>query len=234
MTRKEAAMKKILIASVMTLLAAPACATDFNVTVREGELVPAFNWTGLYVGMHGGYSWAESDSGYDNPLFAAFTGPLSMEPDGAFGGIHLGYNYHIRPDVVLGLEAAVGRGDINDTIPDVAGGGDETIKSNTDVVATLKGRVGYAIDRFLPYVTGGLAVAHNTVSATDGDLEDDAVQFGWTIGAGIEVAIDERWSFSVEYLYADMGKQRWFEDEVFSSTSDSTSDTIRVSLNARF
>jgi outer membrane immunogenic protein len=227
-------MKKSLIASVLTLLAGTANAADFLDTVPEHQLVPAFNWTGLYIGVHGGYSWAESDSGYDNPLLAAFTGPLSMEPDGTFGGFHLGYNYHIRPDVVLGLEAAVGRGDINDTIPDVAGGGDETIKAKTDVVATLKGRVGYAVDRFLPYVTGGVAVAHNTVSATDGDLKDDATQFGWTAGAGIEVAIDERWSFSVEYLYADMGEQRWFEGELFSSSSDSTSDTIRVSLNARF
>jgi outer membrane immunogenic protein len=227
-------MKKILIASVTTLIAGTAYAGEFIDKIPEEQSVPAFNWTGLYVGVHGGYSWAESDGGYDNPLLAAFTGPLSMEPDGAFGGVHLGYNHHVRPNIVLGLEAAVGRGWIKDTIPDVAGGGDETIKAETDVVATLKGRVGYAIDRFLPYVTGGLAAAHNTVSATDGDLEDDAIQFGWTVGAGIEVAIDERWSFSVEYLYADMGKQRWFEDEVFSSTSDSTSDTIRVSLNARF
>jgi outer membrane immunogenic protein len=228
-------MKKLLIASTMLFgLTGYALAADAIVEEVAVEAPLAFNWTGLYVGVHGGYSWGDSDAGYDNPGLAAVAGPLSMEPDGGFGGVQVGYNYHGASNFVFGLEAAVAYADISDTIPDVLGGLGETIHSDTDFVGTFRGRAGYAMDRFLPFVTGGVAVAHTEVSASDGGIADDKTQVGWTAGVGLEVAIDEKWSVSAEYFYTDLGDETWFEGEAFSSTSESTSNSARVAVNLRF
>ena len=71
-------------------------------------------------------------------------------------------------------------------------------------LGTVRGRVGYAFDRVMPYVTGGLAV---------GDIEANQPGFagvsdtnvGWTVGGGIEAAIASNWTAKLEYLYVDLG-----------------------------
>lgn len=228
-------MRRILLASGLFFglggyaVAADAIVEDVVIAAPAG-----YNWSGLYVGVHGGYSWGDSDAGYDDPLLAGLAGPLDMEPDGGFGGVQIGYNYQMPSNIVLGVEAAIAYADISDTIPDVLGGPGETIESNTDFVGTLRGRLGYAVDRFLPFVSGGLAVAHSEAYSSDLGDSDDKTLTGWTAGAGLEVAIDDTWSVSAEYIYTDLGDETWFEGEAFQSSSSSTSNAVRLSVNAGF
>ena len=42
------------------------------------------------------------------------------------------------------------------------------------------------------------------------DSADD-VNWGWTIGAGVEYGIDN-WSLGLEYLYVDLGEADWDAD----------------------
>ena len=84
------------------------------------------------------------------------------------------------------------------------------------------------------YDAGGLAFSHTTVSATEGDLSDDANLTGWTIGAGIEQAFTDRISVKFEYLYSEFGDHTWFEGEDYSSTSSSSSSTVRAGINLHF
>ena len=66
------------------------------------------------------------------------------------------------------------------------------------------GRAGYAIDRWLPYVTGGLAVGD--ISATVAGLPGGSITTaGWTLGAGLEVGIIGNVSVKAEYLYVGLG-----------------------------
>jgi outer membrane immunogenic protein len=64
-----------------------------------------------------------------------------------------------------------------------------------------------AFDHTLVYATGGVAFTsfRNTVVAiagTDGDWRDKT---GWTVGGGIEYAINDHWSVRTEYRYDDYG-----------------------------
>ncbi len=84
---------------------------------------------------------------------------------------------------------------------------------------TVRGRVGYAWDRVMLYATGGLAyggvnlAGTNTVSGTVAGspflsvtgIGHSQVNVGWTVGAGIEGLLGNRWTWKAEYLYLDLG-----------------------------
>jgi len=70
------------------------------------------------------------------------------------------------------------------------------------------GRIGFAMDRFLPYITGGGAYGDikAIASVTPFAVSTGANRLGWTIGGGIEYAFISNWSAKLEYLYVDLGK----------------------------
>jgi outer membrane immunogenic protein len=71
-------------------------------------------------------------------------------------------------------------------------------------LATVRGRLGYAFDRFLPYITAGLAAGD--INATrPGFPGGSATNAGWTVGAGLEVGIASNVSIKAEYLFVDLG-----------------------------
>ena len=150
---------------------------------------PIFTWTGLYVGLQAGYAWDRVS--LDN-TFAAF--PLTAKRDGFVGGGHIGYLYQTGP-AVFGLE-----GDVEGT----------TIK-NSGLRASLRGRLGFAADRALFYVTGGGALANQNYSlvspfAPAFSTNASSTKIGWTLGGGVEYAFAPNWSARVEYRYSDFGK----------------------------
>jgi outer membrane immunogenic protein len=102
----------------------------------------------------------------------------------------------------------------------------EGISAKLDWLATLRGRLGWAYDRYLVYATGG--VAFGGVDAS-GDItvscngcpvigtqtlsfatSDRKTHVGWTAGAGVEGMITSDWSAKLEYLYTDLG---WLKHE---------------------
>lgn len=121
---------------------------------------------------------------------------------------------------------------------------------------TLRARVGYAVDRFLPYVTGGVAYGkfgHSLgcdaarVSATRGcqnrvsafDTSDTSSDWGWTIGAGIDYAVTNNLVLKAQYLYADFGKHgATLTDPNYPSLSsrsfDSSYHSVSVGLSYKF
>lgn len=176
--------------------------------------VRAFTWSGAYVGVHGGYSWSNHEIDFLGALVA------STDFNGGFGGIQAGYNWQISPNLVIGLESDSSWGSIKGTAPGLGPVGIEAL-------GTVRGRLGYAIDRTLLYGTGGLAWAN-----TNNIFVPDGYMIGWTAGAGIEYAFAERWSAKIEYLYADFGTTT---DTLFGANIDErvTSHTVKVGLNYR-
>jgi outer membrane immunogenic protein len=69
------------------------------------------------------------------------------------------------------------------------------------------------MDRWLPYVTGGWAFGHGTLSGTGTTIPaGTGLAFsashdysGWTVGGGLEWAFANHWSAKAEYLYIDFG-----------------------------
>lgn len=200
----------------------------------------AFDWNGFYAGVSAGYSFGHSDAAYDSPdivqppiPFSTFN--LDSDPSGAFVGVTLGGNAAMGGGLVAGVEGDLSYGNITDTIADdfatyrLEPG--NTITSTTDFSGTLRGRVGFDGGEFLPFLTAGLAGARVMVEATDGNLSEDATLFGWTAGGGVELATSDSMTVKAEYLYTDLGEHTWFEGELWSSTSHSTSNAFRLGLN---
>jgi outer membrane immunogenic protein len=88
-------------------------------------------------------------------------------------------------------------------------GDNATFKETTDLLTSATARVGYAWDRWLPYVKGGAAWAGDRYSVFDAaqtyDAEGLETRFGWTAGAGIEWAFWDNWSVKLEYDYYGFG-----------------------------
>ncbi|WEK52560.1 MAG: porin family protein [Candidatus Kaistia colombiensis] len=216
-----------------------------DLTVVEEAVVtatPVFNWTGFYAGVHGGYGWAKLDS--------ADTGVLGGDkPDGFFGGGQLGYNYQFSTNVVLGVEADASFGNLKDSESwTVLAPIDLNVWSKLDAFGTVRGRVGYAADRFLPYLTGGLAWARaeQEISAT-ANVQDTQFTLlsaggtktftGWTVGAGLEYAITTNITAKVEYLYADLGSKDFSglaAEQNIQYKGDLTMQTAKFGLNYKF
>jgi outer membrane immunogenic protein len=229
-------------------MAAPAAAADLGVRYKAppAAVVAAPSWSGFYLGVQGGYSWVDSDTGYDNPEFAALLaerdGSLSSSPKGGFGGVHAGYNIQ-SGNVVFGLYGDISfgrvRSDITDVLGMIDGSTGDHLETNSDWFGTVRGRLGYlANPALLLYATGGFAFTHVKVRSVDYDpqgpvsiLNTSANLNGWTVGAGLEYKVAPSWSVRAEYLYTDLGDHTYFSGADWQSTSSATTSTVQVSLS---
>jgi outer membrane immunogenic protein len=180
-------------------------------------MAPGYNWTGVYAGINGGYGWGTSN--FSAPLS---TGDFNTK-GGQIGGT-LGYNYQAG-QVVFGLEGDLDWSDVKGS----AACGALNCETKNTWLGTARGRIGYAFDRFMPYVTGGLAVGGVKNSAT-GLGSSTTTKAGYALGGGLEAALTGPWTAKVEYLYADLG------DSSAPSGADASfkSNTVRAGLNYRF
>ncbi|HJS60447.1 MAG TPA: outer membrane beta-barrel protein, partial [Pseudolabrys sp.] len=103
----------------------------------------------------------------------------------------------------------------------------------TSWFGTARGRVGYAFDRALFYVTAG--GAFGDVQMTAGGPTATVERAGWTAGAGLEYGILGPWSAKIEYLYADLGNATCGAASCGVDTSVSFKTSIvRFGVNYRF
>jgi len=233
-------MKRQLIAAFAGLLAvamaAPAFAADlprpayspaYRPAYKAPYYVAPFSWTGFYVGINGGYGWGTSDWSS-----AVTTG--STDPSGGLAGVTLGYN--LQTGVwVWGIEGDFDWSWIKGT--DTSGTGVCTgvgCETKNDWLGTARLRIGYAWDRFMPYITGGGAFGSIKMTPAGGasDTED---RFGWTIGAGLEYAFLGNWSAKLEYLYVDLGNASCNAATCGTATTVGFKESlIRIGVNYRF
>ena len=218
-------MKHFLLATVGVLAlgvtAANAADIQRRTTVTRAEPVYApapYNWTGGYIGINGGGAWG--DTSLDGPFAAGSGRNLS---GGLIGGT-VGYNWQMGA-AVFGLEADIDWARIRDT----GTCGSFACETRINWLGTARGRLGYAMGSFMPYVTGGLAVAgiRNTITGFGSASDTKA---GWTVGAGIEGALANNWTAKLEYLYVDLGHAA----NVGGSEAEVRSHLLRVGLNYRF
>ena len=214
-------MKRFILAACAGLLAVamalPSLAADLRpAPVFKGPafVAPVFTWTGFYVGINAGYGFGRSD--WD-------PAPGSFNTDGFLVGGTLGYNLQTG-SYVWGIEADL---DYTNMKGSTAG-----VETRVPWFGTVRGRIGYAFDRFMPYITGGLAAGQ--IKMNTGAGTDKETRYGWTLGAGIEWAFLGNWSAKFEYLYADLGKADCGVAACAGTDVSFTTNIVRGGLNYRF
>ena len=186
------------------------------------EPVQVFTWSGLYVGVHGGYGWSNYSG--DDPTAGTTTG----QAKGWLGGLQVGYNYQLGA-FVLGVEGDFSFADVKWTEDDPFGNGNSNASLKNDYFATAAARVGYAFDRFLVYGKGGIAFTRDKYDISDGTGGTATGSFnrtGWMLGAGLEYAVWENWSVKAEYDYLHFAGI----DETLDTSGGLTATTANVSL----
>jgi outer membrane immunogenic protein len=186
--------------------------SDFGVTSSGG-------WDGAYVGGFLGYGWGTvSDDS------SVLLGSGDVDLSGWTVGAKLGANFSVGSGFVLGAEGDVAWSGI--------GGYDDVTNVDYDInwTSSLRGRAGYDAGAFMPYLTGGLAIAGATASQAGDD--NTQVHFGWTAGAGVEVAASEQISVDLGYRFSDYGQATY--DLAGSHDLDLTTHTISAGVNFKF
>ena len=223
-------MKRVFVASVCGLALSAAIgaaeAADlgrgYPPVARAPIYAPAYyNWTGFYLGINGGGGWGRST--WD----AVGTFDIS---GGLIGGT-IGYNWQFG-QAVVGVEGDIDWSGIKGTTTILCPLGCETRNS---WLATVRGRLGYAFDRFLPFLTGGLAVGN--IRATTPLLPGGTITTaGWTVGAGVEFAVLSNVTVKAEYLYVDLGNFNCGLNCGLAPTGNVSFHTnvVRAGLNVRF
>ena len=192
-------MKRVFLSGVaLAALVGSAVAADIPRRVERAAppvpyMAPVYNWTGFYAGINGGWGW-----GTGSMDGSPSTGDL--KGSGGLVGGTLGYNWQ-NGQVVWGLETDLDWSGVK---------GDDNCSRGThcevknDWLGTARVRLGWAADRWMPYVTGGLAFGDVKADVTGSRGASDT-QLGWTVGAGVEVALTQPWTAKLEYLYVDLG-----------------------------
>ena len=237
-------MKKTLAGiTAVALIATPALSADLSrpVYTKAPPPAPIFSWTGFYIGVEGGGSWGSSKH-VDQPTGLDDTPWFSV--NGGLVGGTAGYNWQTG-NFVLGVEGDWSWVSQNGSVADTGPGGNPAFSSFTKErwLATARGRVGYAANTMLLYVTGGFAAASVNVGVTStatGFVFDQTTQTrsGWTGGAGIEWGFAPNWSAKAEYLYVSLQDSRFVTPNLgpgFNRSNVPLNDNIvRAGVNLRF
>ena len=148
-------------------------------------------WAGFYLGINGGGAWGGSQ----------WNGVDRFDLWGGLIGGTVGWNWQAWPrGIVLGVEGDLDWSGVGGSTSGLCSG----CETRNHWLATVRGRVGWGFDFFLPYFTAGLAAGdiHTTIPGLPGASSTNA---GWTLGGGLEYRITPNVSAKAEYLHVDLG-----------------------------
>lgn len=176
---------------------------------RSNGSTPIFarNWGGFYVGGHLGYGFGRS---------------RGAEIDGFSWGAQAGFNLQSN-SVVFGGEA-----DLSYSGADYRGFA-ETFRQKW--LFSGRARLGYAFDRFMPFVTAGLA--YTTATMKSGGAKSSNGHIGYVLGIGGEMMITQNVSASLQYLHYRFGSET-YNVLPLSRNANIITNEIRAGINYRF
>lgn len=206
-------MKRLVVAAAAAAFATAASAAD---VVRgpapiysDPVAARLFDWSGFYFGGNVGYGWGDA---------------LGINASGFLGGFQAGYNYMYSSGLLLGAEADVTLSAIDGTTP-----GGVTVRNQ--YMTTLRGRLGFAVDRMLFYGTAGWGLASGVV--TIGGGTDRRLHNGLVFGLGAEAGITPNWTARVEYLRLNLSSET-YATVVGPIRTDFDTNILRVGMNYKF
>lgn len=199
----------ISLALLAAIAAAPAAqAADLpNRGGYAGPVLSNFSWGGFYAGAHLGYGFGKA---------------RNADIDGFLGGVQAGVNFQ-QDKVVFGGELDASYSGI-----DFRG---FTDRFRQRWLISARGRLGYAVDRFLPYITAGIAHTSATIKAATGKADNGHV--GFVVGLGGEAMVTDRISARVEFLHYRFDSQT-YDIPAAARRTGITTNTVRIGMNYRF
>jgi outer membrane immunogenic protein len=172
----------------------------------------AYSWTGFYLGGQGGVGWFSSQT-TDVDATTSFPAGFvqgTIDGNGLLGGGYAGFNYQIN-QFVIGIDGDYSWADLtgqgNDTSP--INGGTSHHNEKVKWIATVTGRLGYAVNNMLFFGKGGWAWAGfdgnssfiNVAGINTSNTTSSGTRDGWTLGTGMEWGITPHWSAKLEFDY---------------------------------
>jgi outer membrane immunogenic protein len=221
-------MKKFLLSGIAlaAFVAGPALAADLPprpapMPYKAPPVITYYSWTGCFIGGNGGGIWANKNwtVGAGDPSIgvAGITAGSafgSHSISSGIGGAQIGCDYQFAGNWVIGIQADYdwmnGRGSGTDAVNTAFFGvPGYTDQSNISNLGSVTGRLGYAFDRFLGYVRGGVAWERDNYAIFNpaglGLATASETRTGWTVGIGGEYAFTNWISAFAEYDYYDFG-----------------------------
>ena len=218
----QGVMRLHVVAALAVSTLSSAYGADFP--IKASEAPSNYDWTGFYAGAHLDYQggqahWSDNRLGAEGILdlgkgydFSSGTGSYAI-------GFQGRYDYMDASHHVFGFE-----GDV--WFPNTLSGnqtfnalsvGSATYSETVQFSGTLRARLGYAAGNWLFYLTGGFAWSFDqfartqfsgapagiNVAAGTGESQSLVPRYGGAIGAGAEVALNDKWSGRIEYLFID-------------------------------
>lgn len=221
-------MRRLMVASAgfLAVLAVPAFAADPAVDVPM--TAPGFDWTGYYAGLQAGYGWGQSD------ISVTEGAPFSIAPDidGGFVGGHVAGLWQFD-QAVLGAEADLNYSAIQGTTESGLGS-----PFGTDIkwFGSVNAKAGYAMDRLLVYGIGGVAFAGIETSQVAGPaFASTRTNVGWTVGAGVDYALTDKFVVGAQYRYYDFGSEHYEVAEPFNDRDQNVKlNAVGINLSYKF
>lgn len=252
---------RIVYAALIAFVSVATTAThaaDLKPVYKAPPAVTTYSWTGWYMGLNVGYGWSDNDAtlapspdnwsqDFWNPAFNAGAAPsrFNISPDGFVGGGQIGYNWQSGV-WVFGWEADFQGADVSGShfiatsLGPVFAPGQFNGSQRLDWFGTVRGRVGWAANNVLAYVTGGMAYGHvkfglnfafpaaddfQTISASE-------TAVGYALGGGVEWAAWSNWTLRLEYLYMDLGDESLIS--VPSGRAPNLASTLTMDFENRY
>lgn len=148
-----------------------------------------YDWSGLWVGGH---------AGYVSGSITGFPG-TSSGPSGADVGVHAYYNFQ-HGNWVFGPYIGV-------PLVGKSGNVGGAITTKADWAVTGGFRVGYAIDRWLPYgVIGGIVAG---ASENNGVAPTSNTHTGYALILGVDYALTDRLAAGARYAHISLSKETY-------------------------
>ncbi len=184
-----------------------AHAADLPARVAPAPYVaplPVFTWTGAYFGINAGAAFDNKQEFTTTANRSDGIGNTKFSDSGFTAGGQIGYNYQLQgfggfggpgSGVVIGFEADAMYMDTSKSINTITNGGTASFRSGLDYLGTARGRLGYAMNQFMVYGTGGFAygdVNSRVVSVFNGNTNlsrQSGFTTGFVYGGGVEYAL---------------------------------------------
>jgi outer membrane immunogenic protein len=149
---------------------------------------------------------------------------LGSAPNAVFGGAHLGYTV-VSGHVAAGVEAEVNGASASGRF--VYGGLPGSYAQN--LFGSADARLGWVSGQVMVFALAGYA--WSTLEGRYAGADVSASRSGYDVGAGLEYALTERFSWRIEYRYYDFGRENFGVAPFAARIAD---NVVRASVSYRF